>query len=118
MGFPEFSIVHVLDSFPDGRIGVVLLPARPQMAVVKAEHLRRQPGRDVHAVGDVPDGNFVLGLAGIEAGPHMPGNFSMQSGDSVGAARESQTQDGHAEVFVVVSGILPSQLHQLFLGDA
>ena len=89
MGFPEFAVVHVFDSFPDCRVAAVLLPAGSQMAVVEAEHLRRQPGRDVHAVGDVPDGNFVFRLAGIEPGPHGARNFSMQSGNGVGAARES-----------------------------
>src|SRR6202142_2197197 len=87
------------------------------MAVIEPEHLRRQPGRDMHAVGDVSDGDFVLGLAGIEAAPHMPGHFSMQSGDRVGAAGESQAQYGHAEILVAIAGILPPQFHELVLRD-
>ena len=117
MGFPEFAIVHVLNSLPDRRVGVVLLPARPQMAVVKTEHLRRQPGRNVHAVGDVPDGNLVFGLARIEPGPHMPGHLAMQRGDGIGAARQSQAQDGHAKVLILIAWVLPSQLHEFLLRD-
>src|SRR6266849_565705 len=88
------------------------------MAVIEAKHLRRQPGRDMYAVGDVSDGDFVLRLAGIETAPHMPGHFSMQSGDRVGAAGESQAQYGHAEILVVIAGILSPQFHELFLRDA
>ncbi len=87
------------------------------MAVVKAEHLRRQPGRNVHAVGDVPDGNFVFGLAGIEAGPHGARHFAVQRGNGIGAAREFQAQHGHAEIFVRVAGILASQRHQPLVGE-
>ena len=65
MRFPEFAVVHVLDPFPDAGFAAVLVPAGSQMAVVETKHLRRQPGGDVHAVGDVSDGNFVLRLAGI-----------------------------------------------------
>src|SRR6266852_141230 len=88
------------------------------MAVIEAKHLRRQPGRDMYAIGDVSDGDFVLRLAGIETAPHMPGHFSMQSGDRVGAAGESQAQYGHAEILVVIAGILSPQFHELFLRDA
>ena len=63
MRFPEFAVVHVLDALPDFGLAAVLLPAGSEMTVVETKHLRRQPGRNVHAVGDVPDGNFVLGLA-------------------------------------------------------
>ena len=41
----------------------------------------------------------------------------MQSGDRVGAARQSQAQDGHAEILIAIAGILASQFHKLFLGD-
>jgi hypothetical protein len=42
----------------------------------------------------------------------------MQSGNGVGAAREFQTENGHAEVLALVPWILPAQLHQLVLGNA
>ncbi len=41
----------------------------------------------------------------------------MQSGNGVGAAGQPQPQDGHAEVFIVIAGILAAQFHELFLGD-
>ena len=119
MGFPEFAVVHVLDAFPDCGIGAVLLPARSQMAVVKAEHLRRQPGRNVHAVGDVPDGNFVLGLAGIKAGPHVRATLRHASAETALARRESfRPSTVMQKSSLRIAGILASQLHQLLVGDA
>ena len=43
MGFPEFTVVHAFDAFPDAGFGAVLLPGGAQMAVVQAEHLGREP---------------------------------------------------------------------------
>ncbi len=97
--FPEFAIVDVFDSFPDARFAAVLLPAGPEMAVVKAEHLRRQPGRHVHAVGDVADRNLVFRLARIQPRPHCARDFAVQRRYRIGAARELQAQHRHAEIF-------------------
>jgi hypothetical protein len=64
MRFPQLAVVDVLDAFPDARFAAVLVPAGAQMAVVEPEHLRRQPGGHVHAVGDVADGHGVFALPG------------------------------------------------------
>ncbi len=117
MGFPEFAVVHILDAFPDFGIGAVLLPSGSEMTVVQTKHLRRQPGRNVYAVGDMPDGNFVLGLAGIEAGPHGARNLAVQRGDRVGAPRQFQAEHGHAEILIAVAGIFPTQFHQAVCGN-
>ena len=37
----------------------------------------------------------------------------MQSGNGIGASRQFQPQDRHAELFVLVAGILASERHQL-----
>jgi hypothetical protein len=39
---------------------LLLLPAHSEMAIVKAAHLRRQPRRNVNAIGDVADGHCVF----------------------------------------------------------
>ena len=86
MRLPEFAIVDVFDAFPDLRFAAVLVPAGAKMAVVEPEHLRREPGGNMHAIGDVADGNVVFGAAGIKAGPHGSGDFAMQRRDGIGAA--------------------------------
>ncbi len=83
---PQLAIVHTLNALPDSGLAAVLVPARAQMPDVKAKHLRREPSGNVYAIGDVPDGNGVLGLTGVEAGPHRARHFAVQSGNSVGAA--------------------------------
>ena len=45
------------------RLAAVLVPAGAQVAVVETEHLRRQPGGDMDAVGDVADGDRIFRLA-------------------------------------------------------
>ena len=115
MCFPQLAVVHVFDPFPDLGVGAVLVPARSQMAVVETEHLRRQPGGDVHAVGDVADGHFLLGLAGIEPRPHGAGDLAMQGRNGIGAPRKLQAQHGHAELFEIVVRIHASQRHELFV---
>jgi hypothetical protein len=112
MGFPEFRVIHVLDAFPCAGVGAMFLPAGSEMPVIQAKHLRSQPGRNMHAIGNMSDGNFVLRLAGIEAGPHGSGYLAVQSGNCVGAPREFQAKDCHAEIFAGVAGILASQGQQ------
>src|SRR5437879_4271776 len=94
------------------------MPVGAEMAVVEAEHLRSEPGRNVNSVGDMADGNFVLGLAGAKTGPHGAGDFAVQSGNRIGAAREPETEHGHAEGLLLVAGFLAAQPHQGFWGNA
>ena len=56
----------------------MLVPAAVQMPIVKPEHLRREPGGDMHSVGDVTDGDCLLGFARVEPGPHGPGNLAVE----------------------------------------
>ena len=116
MGLPEFAIVHVFNPFPDFRLAAVLVPTGAEVTVIEAKHLRRQPGGNMHAVGDVPDRNFVFGTTGIEAGPHGAGNFPVQGGHGIGPPREFQPQHRHAELLVVIAGILPSERHEAVVG--
>ena len=112
MRLPQLAIVDALDSLPDLRFGAVLVPACAEMPVVEAEHLRSEPGRHMHAVGDMADRNGVFGLAGIQAGPHVARYFAVQGRDSIGAARDLQSEHRHAEIFVMIAGIFAAELHQ------
>ena len=118
MRLPEFAVVDVFNAFPDFGFARVLVPVGAEMAVVKAEHLRSEPRGNVNAVGDVADGNFVFVLAGNEAGPHSAGDFAMQRGDSVGAARKTEAENRHAESFLMIGGLFAAQAHQAFRREA
>ena len=61
---PQLAVVHIFDALPDlAHRRRCCMPARPQMPVVQPEHLRRQPRRHMHAVGDVADRNRIFRLA-------------------------------------------------------
>jgi hypothetical protein len=115
MRLPKLAVVDVLNAVPDFGFAASQMPSRAEMAIVEAKHLRRQPGGNMHAVGNVSDRNRVFQFAGRKSGPHGARDFAMQRGNRIGAARELQAEHGHAETFVAV-GILASQRHEGFLG--
>ena len=115
MRLPEFAVVHVVDALPNLGLAAAQVPSRAEMAIVKAEHLRRQPGGDMHAVGNVSDGNRVFQFVRKKAGPHGAGDFTVQRGNRIGAPRELQAEHGHAETFVAF-GMLAPQGHESFPG--
>ena len=112
MRLPQLAVVDVLDAFPNFGFGAVLLPTGAQMAIVEPRHLRREPRRNMHTVGDVPDGDAIFALAGTQALPHGPGDFAVKRGNGIGAASDAQAQHRHAEILVLVPGILAAQVHQ------
>ena len=73
------------------------LPSDAEVTVVEHGTFAGRARWDVDAVGDVADRDFVLGLAGIETGPHRARDFAVQGGDAVGATRELEAEHGHAE---------------------
>src|SRR5215831_17629740 len=97
MCFPQFAVAESLDTLPYTRFAAVLRPIRPQMAIVKAEHLRRQPRRYVHAIRNMSDRNLILGLARIKARPHRPRDLAVERRDGVRPARKPQAKYRHAK---------------------
>ena len=71
--FPQFARGHLLEPGPDLRLAGTQVPVDRQHAVVKHAHLRGQPRRHVHAVGDVADGNFLFAPPRPEARPTSDG---------------------------------------------
>src|SRR5581483_6511166 len=44
VGLPQLAIVDVFNALPGTSLAALQVPACPEMAVVKADHLRSQPG--------------------------------------------------------------------------
>src|SRR5208282_2287248 len=115
MSLPEFAVIHVVNAIPDFGFAAAKMPTSAEMAIVKAKHLRRQPGRDMNPVRNVSDGNRVLLFAGIKPGPHGARDFTVQRRNCIGAPREPQAEHGHAEAFVAFR-VLASQRHETLTG--
>src|SRR5271165_4417996 len=82
---------------PGFAIGRLIAPLRSQVAVIKLVQLGGKPAAEVNAVGDVPDGNLLYRHLRPDGLPHLPADLAMQLADAVGARRQSQSQDRHAE---------------------
>src|SRR5208337_3317526 len=68
MSLPELAVVNVVNALPDSGLAAEQMPSRTKMAIIEAKHLRSQPGGDMDAVGNVPDGNRVFQFAREEPG--------------------------------------------------
>ena len=88
------------------------------MAIVELVHLLREPCADVDAVGDVADGHLFLGSSGEERRPHGARHLAVQRRYRVGPARELQRKYRHAEPFVRIGRVDPSERHQLVRAQA
>ena len=98
---------------PDARVAHPLLPVGAEVAVVELVHRVGEPAGDVDAVGDVADGDFLLDAPRPEMGPHAARDVAVQRAHGVGAPRELQADDGHAERFVLVLRLDAAEAHQL-----
>ena len=85
MRFPQLAIVDVLNPLPNLRLAAMLVPASPEVAVIEAKHLWRQPRGDMHAIRDVPDWDRFFRLTRIQSRPHRARYFAMKRRYGVGA---------------------------------
>ena len=83
------------------------------MAIVELMHLLREPRADVDAVGDVADRHLLLGSTRKERRPHRARHLAVQRRHGIGAARQLQREDRHAEAFVRIGRIDASERQQL-----
>ena len=88
------------------------------MAIVELVHLLREPRADVDAVGDVADGHLLLGSSREERRPHGARDLAVQRRHRVGAARQLQREDRHAEPFVRIGRVDASERQQLVRAHA
>ncbi len=89
MRFPQSRRRRSLRSFPtNGVRSRMLRPIGPKMSVVDLTHLRRQPRRHMHAVGDVTDRHLFLRPIGHRP-VHMLRDTCPCSDETAFARRES-----------------------------
>ena len=118
MRFPQLAGVDLVNRLPHVGLAHAVHPVGREIAVVELLHLPGQPALNVHAVGDVSDGDFLFHPPRPEVRPHPPRHVPVQAAHGVGAARELQSQHGHAESLVFVLRLDAAQAHQLFGGDS
>ena len=118
MGSPQLRVGNVIDALPNAVVGRPFLPLDAEIAVIELNHIRRHPTARVHAVGDRGDGQLRLRQVRPNVAPHLARHLTVQLADAVGRVGQANRQDGHAERFVVIAGILPAQAQELVAVDA
>ena len=117
MRLPQLAVVDVLDRVPERGVAAALHPVGAEVAVVDEAHLRREPGVDVHAVGDVADGNVLLAHAREERHPHRARDVTVQRRHRVGAMTALEREHGHAELFARVVRVHASEREEGVVGQ-
>ena len=110
--FPQFARRELLDRRPHFGFAGAQIPVERQHAVVQRADLRRQPGRHVNAVRDVPDRDFFFAAPRPEIGPHPAADDAVQARDGVRPPAELERQHRHAERFLLVLRLDAPQAHQ------
>ena len=118
MRFPQLAGVDLVNRLPHVGLAHAVHPVGREIAVVELLHLPRQPALNVHAVGDMSDGDFLFHPPRPQVCPHPPRHVPVQAAHGVGAPRELQSQHGHTESLVFVLRLDAAQPHQLFGGDS
>jgi hypothetical protein len=94
---------------PQFRVCWFFAPFRTEITVVKLIHFERDPTAEMHAVGDVADGHFILRQAGPDAIPHAAAHGAVKFADGITKGSKAQRQNGHTEIFAIVRGIAATQ---------
>src|ERR1039457_6983411 len=77
-----------------------LAPFWTEVPVIELIHLRRNPGTEMHPVGDVTDGDLILRHAGPNGFPHAAADLAVEFADAIAGRRRAQRKDGHAELLI------------------
>src|SRR5207248_2983633 len=94
---PQLARIDIVNVLPDFRLAHAENPLRREVPVVKLKHLLRQPARNVHAVGDMADWNFLLDAPGPKRGPHATRNVAVKLTHGIRSAGNLQTYHRHRE---------------------
>ena len=115
---PKFAGRNGLRALPQFVIRRFFAPLRAEVAIVKLIHFKGNPTAEVDAVGDVADGDFGFREAAPDGIPHAAADGAVELADRVAEGGEAESQDGHAEIFVVVGGILTAEGEEIAAADA
>ena len=88
------------------------------MAVEQRAHRVAEPGRHVHAVGDVADRHLLDGAIGPQVAPHPARDLAVAAADAVRGAARAQRELAHPERLALVLGPRPAQADDLHRVDA
>lgn len=107
-----------MGALPEFGVGRLFAPFGAEIAVVKLIHFERNPTAKVDTVGDMTDGNFGFGQTRPDGIPHAAADGAVQFANGVAIGGEAEGEDGHAEVFVIVVGILATERKEIAATDA
>ena len=115
---PQLFVGNLVDLLPCRDVVGVPLESVGEIAGVQAAHAGRDPRREVHAVGDVPDMKLVFEVARPHAAQNILRHLAVEPRHAVHLLREVAGQHRHRELLVGVVGIGLAQVDILLPGDA
>ncbi len=80
---PQVDVVDVVNTGNQCRLRLPLNPVGSQIAFQQRVFVAGNIGIDVHAVGDMGDGNFLSLVPGPQSLPHLPGHLPVKPADPV-----------------------------------
>jgi hypothetical protein len=89
---PQLLRGDLVHGRPRGGVGRAVEPVLTEVAVEQLPHRLAEPGRDVHAVGDVRDRDVVDGAVGPHGLPHLARDLAVATRDAVGGAARAQRE--------------------------
>ncbi len=112
---PEFLVRDVQDWRPDVFVLHALLPIGGEIPVEQLLHGRRNPGREVDAIGDGGDRGQRRLDVGPDVVPHGAGDLAVAGADAVAVTGEAHGERGHVEA--VAAGVVVPQFEKCFAGQ-
>jgi hypothetical protein len=101
---------------PEFGVGWFFAPLGAKITVVKLVHFQRDPTAEVNAVGDMADWDLRFRQAAPNGVPHAAADRAVKLADRVAIGSETESENGHAEVFVVVGGVLTAEREEITAG--
>jgi hypothetical protein len=115
---PEFTSGNGMGALPEFGIGGLFAPLGAEIAIIELIHFERNPTAEMDAISDMTDGNFGFRKTVPERIPHGAADGAVEFADGIAVGSETKSENGHAEIFVVVVGILAAESKKFVAGDA
>ena len=85
VGAPKLFVADIADAIPCGGLGHLVRPVGTQISFIQLIHIGGDHAPDMNAVGDMPNGNLLLGTHAPQGTPHAPGDSTMKGRHPVGS---------------------------------